>query len=96
MLPLPAVWVIHLGVSLIYGIIISVVVARLTSYGAILVGGVLGLLLFFANWALVSVCWPAWRVDEIPVLFTHIVFGLIAAGAYRGLLRRQRVVSATP
>ena len=93
MLPLPVLWLIHLGVSVLYGLVISVAVSRLTSYRAILVGGAIGLLWYFVNWSIVSVCWPAWRVDEVPVLFTHVVFGLIAAGAYRGLLRRRQPAS---
>jgi hypothetical protein len=36
--------------------------------------------------------WHANTRHEIPVIFTHIVFGLITTGAYRGLLRR-RVIS---
>lgn len=93
MLPLPVLWIIHLGVSVLYGLVTSLAISRLTSYRAILVGGFIGLLLYFGNWVIVSVCWPAWRVDEVPVLFTHVVFGLIAAGAYRGLLRRRQPAS---
>lgn len=93
MLPMPVLWIIHLCISVLYGLTISAAVSRLTSYRAILIGGFIGLLLYFANWGIVWACWPAWRVDEVPVLFTHVVFGLIAAGAYRGLLRRRQPAS---
>ena len=93
MLPLPVLWVIHLAVGVLYGLIISAAVSRLTSYRAILIGGFIGLLLYFANWGIVSACWPGWRTDEVPVIFTHVVFGLLCAGAYRGLLRRRQPVS---
>jgi hypothetical protein len=89
MLALPALWAIHLVVSVAYGLLISVLVSKLRAYKAILTGGLIGLVLYMLNWCVVRAVWPAWKVDEIPVVFTHIVFGLVAAGAYRGLLRRR-------
>jgi hypothetical protein len=87
--PLAITWVLHLVVSIIYGLIISRVVAGLRQQRAVLIGGVAGLVLYFANLAMVSFCWPVLRGNEAPVVFAHVVFGLIAAGAYCGLLRRR-------
>jgi hypothetical protein len=88
-LPIPAVWIIHLLVSVIYALVISRIVAGLTQQRAILTGGAIGFLLYLLNLAVVSFLWPEIRGNEIGVAFTHIVFGLVAAGAYRGLLRRK-------
>jgi hypothetical protein len=37
----------------------------------------------------VSALWPSLRGAEFSVVVTHVVFGLITAGAYRGLLKRK-------
>ena len=74
--------------SVIYGLIISRVVAGLKQTRAIITGGLLGLVLYIINFVLVSLWWPSLRGNEVSVVFTHLVFGLVAAGAYRGLLKR--------
>src|SRR5256885_2175472 len=56
-MPLLLVWMIHLLVSIVYGLIISRIVARLTQGRAILTGGLAGLLLYVINLAIVSVLW---------------------------------------
>ena len=82
-------WLLHLLVSLVYGLIISLAVARLRKQRAIFTGGLLGLALYLINFGVVSTFWPAIRGNEFSVIFTHLVFGLVAAGAYRGLLKRH-------
>jgi len=96
MLPLPVLWVIHLAVSVAYGLLISVLVSKFRAHKAILAGGLVGFVLYILNWCVVWAVWLAWKVFEIPVVFTHVVFGLIAAGAYRGLLRRRPVHATSP
>ena len=83
------IYLVHLLISIIYGILIARVVASLRQGRAILTGGLAGLVLYVINFGVVSAFWPEWRGAEVTVVFTHIVFGLIAAGAYRGLLRRK-------
>ena len=92
--PIFSVIVIHLGLSLIYGIIVSLLVINVREMRAVLVGGVVGLVLYCLNFGIVSLFIPALKGHEIPVVVTHLVFGLIVAGAYRGLLRRR--VPASP
>jgi hypothetical protein len=87
--PLALVWLAHLLLSVVYGVIISGVVARMTYSRAFIAGAVMGLVLYGVNLATVSMLWPEMRGGELTVVFTHIAFGLISAGAYRGLLRRQ-------
>src|SRR5262249_19354232 len=86
---LPETWLIHMGCSLIYGLIVCRVVAGLHQGRAILTGGLLGVVLYVVNFGIVSIWWPEIRGNEFGVLLTHVVFGLVAAAAYRGLLRRR-------
>ena len=81
----------HLGVSLVYGMLIGRVVAGLRKERAVVAGGLLGLVWYMINFGVVSTFWPDLRGSEVSVAFTHVVFGLIAAGAYRGLLKRRRM-----
>jgi len=81
--------VLHLALSLIYGIVVSFAVIHIREMTAVLVGGAVGLLLYLLNLGAVSLWFPSMRGSEISVIVTHAVFGLIAAGAYRGLLRRK-------
>lgn len=94
--PVFSVIVIHLGLSLIYGLIVSLLVINVRELHAVLVGGVVGVVLYCLNFGIVSLFIPALKGGEIPVLVTHFVFGLIAAGAYRGLLRRRVTAAAPP
>jgi len=87
-LPLPVIWIIHLAVAEVYGLIISRLLVGVTQGRAILLGGAIGAVLYLINLGLVSAIWPAWRGAEAVVFFTHVVFGLIAGGAYRGWLRK--------
>ena len=96
---IPASWgmlvfsivVVHLALSFLYGLIISLAVTNVRQLRALLVGGAVGLVLYGLNLGVVWLWIPSLRVDEVPVVITHFVFGLIAAGAYRGLLRRTVV-----
>ncbi len=85
---------LHLTLSLIYGFIISLTVVNIRELRAVALGGIVGLALYVANYGVVAMWMPSMKGNEISVLVTHVVFGLIAAGVYRGLLRRR--VPATP
>ena len=89
-IPLLAACLLHLGVAEIYGLIIAWFVIHVTRGKAILTGALIGLVLYLVNLAIVSLVLPAWRGNEPGVLVTHVVFALIAAAAYRGLLRRRK------
>jgi len=86
------IWTVHLFVSVLYGLIVSLAVSHLRQPRAMIVGALAGVILYCANVAFVSLVWPEWRGNELGVLFTHAVFGLVAASAYRGLLRRRTAV----
>ena len=93
-IPLPVAWAIHLGISLLFGVFVASTVVRFQRYKAVLIGGLAGAVLFVAGFGVVSVLFPELRGGEFSVFFTHVVFGLIAAGAYRGLLRRKAVMAS--
>ncbi len=81
--------VLHLALALLYGVIVSLVVKNIHQMTAVVAGGAVGLALYFLNLGAVSLWFPAMRGNEVSVMVTHVVCGLIAAGAYRGLLRRR-------
>jgi hypothetical protein len=91
-IPLLLAWALHLGVSLLYGLIISRMVATLRCQRAFATGALAGLLLYALNLGVVSAFWPSLRGAELSVVVTHVVFGLITAAAYRGLLKRKQEV----
>jgi len=84
----------HLILSIVYGLMVSIVVRRATQWRAILGGAICGIALYLVNFLIVSLWIPQLRGNEGMVLYTHIFFGALAAGAYRGLLRRTAVSSA--
>ena len=71
-------------------------VSQVNQAKAIIIGGLLGLALYLINLAMVSLVFPRWQGNEVGVLVSHVVLGLIAAGAYRGLLRRKAVPTKNP
>jgi hypothetical protein len=85
--------VLHLVLSIIYAVLISFAVMHIRQMAAVLAGGAAGVVLYFLNLGVVTLLFPAMRGNEISVFVTHAVFGLIAAGAYRGLLRRRVSIS---
>ena len=82
-------WLSHLVLSVAYGFCISRLLVWLRGFRAVFVGGGIGLILYGLNLLVVSLIWPQMRGNEVSVVFTHFVFGLIAAGAYQGLLKRK-------
>ena len=91
-MPLLLVWTLHLAVSFVYGLIISRTVATLRCQRVFVTGALAGLVLYAVNFGVVSAFWPSSRGAEFSVVVTHVVFGLITAAAYRGLLKRKREV----
>ena len=78
----------HLTVSVVYALIILAVVYRLRTWRAILGGVVTTLVLYGINFAAFWQFAPEFTGrNEFNVLLAHILFGGIAAGVIRGLLR---------
>lgn len=95
-IPVLGIVAMHLALSVIYGLIISLVVMSIRQLWAVGIGGLVGLALFGVTLAIVSSCIPEMRGNEVAVAVTHFVFGLIAAGLYRGLLRRKVAMDQSP
>ena len=75
----------HLALSIGYAIIIGLIIDKLRRVKAVLAGGIVGAVLFLVNWAVFKFLVTDGTTRESLVLFTHIAFGLITAGAYKGL-----------
>jgi predicted histidine transporter YuiF (NhaC family) len=75
----------HLALAVGYAIIIGLVVEKLRRVKAVVAGGIVGAVLFVINWAVFNFLVTDGTARESVVLFTHIAFGLITAGAYKGL-----------
>lgn len=76
---------IQMVVSLVYAFIISGVVFRLRTIPAILTGGGIGLVLALLNYLVFRfLLTNAPAASESAVLLTHVAFGLIVAGVYKG------------
>jgi hypothetical protein len=81
---------LHIVVSIGYTMIIGLMVTRLRGLWAVGTGMLLGLGLYALNFVLFNYMLPVeWTGAELSVLVTHVVFGAIAAGAYKGLASRQ-------
>jgi hypothetical protein len=88
-LALPIWWLLHMAISVPCGLAVAGTVNGLREERAILAGGVTGALFYVVGLGLVSLWWPEWRSGELGVLLANVISGLVAAAAYRGLLRRK-------
>ena len=75
----------HLALAIGFAIIIGLVAEKLRRVKAVIAGGIVGAILFLLNWAVFNFLVTDGTTRETVVLFTHIAFGLITAGAYKGL-----------
>lgn len=75
----------HLALSIGYAIIIGLVVERLRRFKAVLAGAAVACVLFLMNWAVFTFLVQDGVGRESVVFFTHLAFGLMCAGAYKGL-----------
>jgi hypothetical protein len=75
----------HLSLAIGYAIIIGLAVERLRRVKAVLAGAVVGSILFLINWATFTFLVRDGVGRESVVFFTHLAFGLMCAGAYKGL-----------
>jgi hypothetical protein len=78
---------LHVGVSIIYALILAPLIDRFTVKGAIACGAVVGLGLYLVNYFIFTRIYPEYTgQQELAPIFTHIIFGMAAAGAYKGLV----------
>jgi len=81
---------LHMVVSIIYAWIISAIVHGFRPMIAGIIGGVVGLVLYFISAAVSGILseLPAGQ-HEWPSLVLHIAFGIIVAETYKGLAKRR-------
>ncbi len=78
--------VLHLILSVIYSLIQAFIVQRMDMGSAVVVGAVFGLALYLVNFYVFTAVFP-WFANARTwiTLFTHIVFGAVAAALYKAL-----------
>jgi hypothetical protein len=83
---------VHFALSIIYGLSLSWVIARLRAAPSLLVGAVFGLAVYGVNMYGLTTIFPWFEAtrDWITVA-AHLVFGIAAAGVYKMLSQRQYV-----
>lgn len=84
---------LHFIVAALYGLIIAPIVHGFKPWAAGAVGAVVGLVLYFISYAIAGMMMevPASQ-REWPSLVIHVIFGIICAETYKGMVRRRRPV----
>ncbi|MEQ9619856.1 MAG: hypothetical protein RIG61_11885 [Deltaproteobacteria bacterium] len=76
--------IVHLILSIIYGVILSVIINKLGIGMALLIGAVSGLILYIVNFYGFTAVFPWFaKARNFITIFSHIIFGLVAAWAYK-------------
>lgn len=74
---------LHLVLSIVYAVVFAVLVNRLSFGSALALGGFGGLALYLVNFYGFTALFPWFAMARIWIsIFGHVVFGLVAAGAY--------------
>lgn len=83
-----AAMAVHFTLSIIFGVIIAWIVARLDMGTALIVGAVAGLVLYVVNFYGFTAVFPWFAMARGWItIFTHVMFGLVAVGAYKALAK---------
>jgi hypothetical protein len=81
---------LHFLSAVVYGAIMLPLIHRFRYGGAAMMGAALGVLLYLVNLALFTIVGGGAPYSrELPVLITHLAFGIIFTGAYKGLVKRR-------
>jgi hypothetical protein len=81
--------VLHFVLAMVYASIMMPLIHRFTYNNAWLIGAALGLVLYVLNLAVSAMFGGTPYARELPVLITHLAFGIIFTGAYKGLVKRR-------
>jgi hypothetical protein len=86
---------LHLFCAVLYGVVMMPLIHRFVYSNAWLVGAAMGALLYFANMAaFAGFGGYAPYSREMPVFLTHLAFGIVFTGAYKGLVQRRIGIAA--
>lgn len=88
--------ILHLLLSVIYSVVLAFFIHRLDMGRAAVLGAAFGLALYLINFYAFTALFP-WFANARNwiTIFTHIVFGLVAAAAYKGLQKPKGEVQVT-
>jgi hypothetical protein len=81
---------VHFALSIAYAIVLGLLVHRSTTATSTLIGAGYGLALYLINFYLFTVAFPWFAMARNGVsIFAHLVFGAVAAAAYKVLQHRH-------
>lgn len=81
---------LHFVLSIVYAVIFALAVSRLSLGPALGLGGVGGLILYLVNFYGFTALFPWFAMARNWIsIFGHLVFGLVAAGAYVGIRKHH-------
>lgn len=89
-----AAMMVHFFLAITYGLVVGLLVHRATQRGvALLIGAGFGLAVYLVNFYLIAPALFPWfeMARNWISIFNHILFGVVAAGAYIGLRRKADV-----
>ena len=87
---LMAALTVHTGLSILYAVILSAIVSRMSAGGALVTGAAFGVLLYIVNFYGFTALFPWFAMARNWVsIVAHAVFGLAAAWAYVALARHR-------
>lgn len=86
--PFVVAMIIHFIFSMIFGVILALIINRMSLGVAILIGAIFGLALYFINFYGFTAVFPWFAMARNGItIFTHIVFGAVAAWVYKAFVR---------
>ncbi|MBL0419140.1 hypothetical protein JI739_02150 [Ramlibacter sp. AW1] len=83
--------VIHLVLSVVYGLILGAIVHRMGKGAALVTGAVFGLVVYLANFHLIAPMAFPWftQAQNWVSVLSHVVFGAVIAAVYAGSRDRR-------
>jgi hypothetical protein len=81
--------VLHFVVAMVYASIMMPLIHRFTYNNAWLIGAGLGVAMYLLNLAVATMFGGTPYARELPAFITHLAFGIIFTGAYKGLVKRR-------
>jgi uncharacterized membrane protein YeiB len=77
---------IQLGVAVLYAFLLAPVIHKINAFPAIMIGGLLGLVFYLLNSVIFTqIAPPGPLYPESAAIVAHVVFGLVASAAYKGM-----------
>ena len=82
---------VHFALSIVYGVIVSRLTARLRARPALAAGAIFGMALYALNLYGFTAAFPWFAASRGGItLAAHVTFGIVAAGAYRLATHRRQ------